>query len=365
MEHSFTFSSNSIKLVWKELLSVVVIYAVLSFTFPRFWPVVEKFDPPQDYRLSYTLSNDYWMFERWCKYASERYPVLVVGDSVIWGQYVKREHTLSQCLNNLSEKNMFVNLGVDGIHPAAMAGLIKYYGKNIKNKAVILHYNPLWMSSKKHDLQGEEEFRFNHPKLVPQFMPKLDCYEVSFREKFGVILDRNFSFFSWINHINIAYFENTNLQNWTLQNPYKNPLSIVNLKIPIPESKPKSKPISWFERGIKKQNFPWVEIEKSFQWSSFKKVIKTLKSRNNKVFVFLGPFNPYILTGESLSRYNSMKDKMEKWLKENKVSYYLVLDLPSEDYADASHPLKEGYWKIAKELQKDESFQKWMKDLKE
>jgi lysophospholipase L1-like esterase len=135
---------------------------------------------------------------------------------------------------------------------------------------------------------------------------------------------------------------------------------------------------------MKKQDFPWVQIEepnfsfkkkslikrntkeflkiKSFQWNSFLKVIKILKARNNKVFVIIGPFNPYILTEESLNRYNIMKDKMEKWLEGEEISYRSISDLPSEYYADASHPLKEGYAKIAEELLETESFRIWMKN---
>ena len=82
------------------------------------------------------------------------------------------------------------------------------------------------------------------------------------------------------------------------------------------------------------------------------------------MFVILGPFNPYILTEESLNRYNSMKDNMERWLQRKGIIYCSVSDLPSEYYADASHPLKEGYAKIAEDLFKTESFREWMKNLK-
>ena len=327
---------------------------------PRLWSILEKFDTSRDYRLPYSLSNNYWMFNQWCKKASMQYPVFIIGDSVIWGQYVKRDQTLSHYLNELAGEDLFANIGVDGIHPAAMVGLVKYYGKPISSKGVILHLNPLWMSSKKHDLRGEEEFRFNHPRLVPQLIPNLACYRPSFSEIVGVVAERNIPFFSWVNHIKMNYFDNMAVQNWTIQNPYGNPLRAISLKIPIPENEPKSKPITWAQRGIKKQEFPWVKAEESFQWNSFKKVIEILKSRKNKVFVLLGPFNPYILTEESLNRYNVMKDEMETWLKENGTMYYSVPDLPSEYYADASHPLRKGYMKIAKDLYRRESFQKWL-----
>ena len=364
MNRSFIFSSNSVKLSWKNWVAAMVILVGMFYFLPKCWTALEKFNPVQDYRLPYDLSNDYWMFSRWSEEASSQYQSVIIGDSVIWGQYVKREHTLSNCLNELSGKDMVANIGVDALHPAAMLGLIKYYGKDISNKGVILHLNSLWMSSKKQDLRGEEEFRFNHPRLVPQLFPNLACYRPSFAERIGVVTERNIPFFSWISHIRIAYLENMNIENWTMQNPYKNPLSAITQGIPIPENKAMSKPVSWIERGMKKQNFLWVNVEKSFQWRSFKKVIKILNSRKNKVFVLVGPFNPYILTEESLTRYNAMKDKVKKYLKENKISYYSVLNLPSKYYADASHPLKEGYIKIAEELFENESFRKWMKEVK-
>ncbi len=360
---SFIFSSNAIRLSWKDWITVICIVMLFFFIFPRCWSAVEQFNPSSSYRLPYSLSSDYWMFRQWCKSACSQYPALILGDSVVWGQYVRKDRTLSYSLNEMAGKDMFANTGVDGIHPAAMVGLIKYFGKDIVHKSVIINLNPLWMSSKKHDLSSEEESRFNHPRLVPQIIPDIACYRPSFNVIMGVVLERNIPFFSWLNHIRINHFENLNIQNWSIQNPYINPLSVINLEIPVPDNSPKSKPITWQERGIKTQNFPWIPADESFQWSSFKRVIKILIERDNKVYVLFGPFNPYILTEESYQRFQSMKSDMEKWFKENNLSYYSVPDLPSDYYADGSHPLKEGYKKIAADLCKTESFKKWMKNL--
>jgi len=369
MKRSFIFSSNSIRLSWKNWIVVIAILIGILYFLPRFWQGLERFDPltnelaarSTDYRLPYSLSNDYWIFKRWSKYACSKYPVLVIGDSVVWGQYVTMEQTLSHYLNERAGEDVFANMGVDGIHQAAMLGLVKYYGKAISNKRVILHFNPLWISSKKHDLSGEEEFRFNHPRLVPQFIRKPDCYRPSLAQRVGVVAERSISFFSWASHIRTNYFENMDLRNWTIQNPYKNPLRAITLEIPVPENRPESKPVTWAERGMEKQDFPWVQVEDSFQWDSFKKVVEILRARKNGVFVILGPFNPYILTAESLQRYNIMKSEMERWLEGEGISYRSPSDLPSEYYADASHPLKEGYARIAEELFEMESFRKWVR----
>ncbi len=360
MKRSFTFSSNSIRLSWKNWIAVIAVLVGVIYLLPKLWQGMEEFNPSSDYRLPYSLSNDYWMFTRWSKYACSEYPGILIGDSVIWGQYVTMEQTLSHYLNEQAGEVIFANMGVDGTHPAAILGLVKYYGKAISNKAVILHLNPLWMSSKKHDLSGAEEFRFNHPGLVPQFIRKPACYRPSLSQRMRVAAERSVSFFSLMSHIKSNCFENMDLQNWMVQNPYRNPLKAISLEIPVPENSPKSKPVTWFERGMKEQNFPWVQAAESFQWDSFKRAVKLLKARNNRLFVTVGPFNPYILTEDSLNRYNRMRGEIEIWLSREVTGYISLSDLPSEYYADASHPLKEGYAQIAEELFEAESFKKWV-----
>ncbi|MFC1539789.1 hypothetical protein ACFL6H_10230 [Candidatus Latescibacterota bacterium] len=361
--HSSIFSSNTIRLSWKNWGAVICFFIVIFFLISPFWRTIEKFNPSPDYRLPYLLSSDYWLYRRWCKIASSQYSALVAGDSVVWGQYAGKSQTLSHYLNKTAGKNIFANVGVDGIHPAAMVGLIKYFGKDIKQKNVIINLNPLWMSSKRHDLSGEEEFRFNHPRLVPQMLPNIACYSPTFNEIMGIALERHIPFFSWLNHIRTNYFENLNIKEWNIQYPDINPLSVISLKIPGPDNNPKSNPVTWQKRGIKIQDLPWMSADDSFQWLSFKHVIEILIERDNNVFVVIGPFNPYILTAESKLRYQSLKHDMENWFKENNLDYYSVPDLPSDYYADGSHPLKEGYEKIAVDLFKTESFKKWMNNF--
>ena len=137
MKHSFIFSSNAVRLSLKNWVAVLCVLVLIFSLISPLWSVIEKFDPSLSYRLPYMLSSDYWLFRRWCKTAGSRYPALIVGDSVVWGQYVRPDGTLSHFLNEAAGKDMFANVGVDGIHPAAMAGLIQYFGKDIKHKNVI------------------------------------------------------------------------------------------------------------------------------------------------------------------------------------------------------------------------------------
>ena len=364
MNRSSTFSSNSVRLSWKEWLVLVAILGVMLAIIPRAWVAFETFSPSPDYRLPYQLSDDYWLFERWSRFAGSSSPGLIIGDSVVWGQYVTGEQTLSHYLNETLRGGTYANMGVDGLHPAAMLGLVENFGGGISEKAVILHLNPLWMSSKRHDLSGDEEFRFNHPGLVPQFSPDLACYRPSLDQRIGAVLARSVSFFSWAQHVRSVYFDNMDLPNWTMENPETNPLSAVTFVVPLPENRPKSRPVPWTTRGMKTQDFPWVEPDSSFQWASFRKVIDTLRARGNTVFVLIGPFNPFVLTEESRRRYRGLLGSIEGWLKENQVGYHTASDLPSELYADASHPLDAGYSRMAAELCSARSFQVWHEKIK-
>ncbi|HUV63022.1 MAG TPA: hypothetical protein VMW24_03935, partial [Sedimentisphaerales bacterium] len=155
-EHSNTaevpFNSNNVRLSGSEWIVVGIICVAFFLAAPGLWARFEKFGPGPDYRLPYALGSDYWLYSRYCRWACSRYDTLVVGDSVIWGHYVSPDSTLSHYLNQYAGRDQFANLGVDGTHPAALGGLLKYYGRNISGKNVILHLNPLWMSSEKHDL---------------------------------------------------------------------------------------------------------------------------------------------------------------------------------------------------------------------
>ena len=203
----FAFSSNCVRLSGYELIFICILIAVVFFLGPRFWERIEKFEPAPDFRLPYKLSNDYWLFSRYSRWAISQNDTLVIGDSVIWGHYVSQNNTLSQYLNKMTGREQFANLGVDGIHPVALSGLLKYYSRDISDKKIVLHFNPLWMSSSKQDLQSTKEFVFNHPKLAPQFFPKIPCYKESNSRKFSAVLERYVPVLSWTNHLKISYFD--------------------------------------------------------------------------------------------------------------------------------------------------------------
>lgn len=329
---------------------------VFLFAFiPRFWQALEAFEPGNDYRVPYALSDDYWLFQRYCKEAVDEHDVMVIGDSVVWGHYVPPDGSLSHYLNQMPGYQSFANLGIDGIHPAAMAGLLKYYGQAITGNTVILSFNPLWMTSKKHDLQTNKEFRFNHPRLVPQFTPKIACYTESTPNRIDIVLERHIELLSWASHLRTAYFNKMDLASWALEHPYDSPFGGVPFELPKPQDTQEQED-PWNARSARPQNFPWVSLDSSVQWSFFKRAVKTLQDRGNTVFVLMGPFNEHMMTEESLTKYRSIKAGVETWLQENRVPYSVPASLPSELYADASHPLRGGYAMLAQWLFEDESF---------
>jgi lysophospholipase L1-like esterase len=59
--------------------------------------------------------------------------------------------------------------------------------------------------------------------------------------------------------------------------------------------------------------------------------------------------------------YRKLRDGIEAWLSANKIPHVVPQVLPSELYADASHPLTEGYELLAARLAADEVFQGWAK----
>ncbi len=350
------FGSNGIRLSGWEWIIVAIICLATFYFGPSLWGQLGELKYRTDYRLPYKVSTDYWLYDRLCREVCSQYETVVVGDSVVWGHYVPADAALPHYLNENAGQHKFANLGVDGFHPAALGGLIRYYGQAISNKKVILHLNPLWMSDRKQDLQTDKEYRFHHSKLVPQFRPKIPCYRNSWSKRVSIAAGRHVTFLGWTSHLRTAYFENMDVPTWTMEHPYENPLRAVTDELPVAKEDNPQDDRSWTERRMTKRDFQWVELETSLQWKLFRRTVELLKARNNTVFALVGPFNEHMLKGESRGVYSRMKSGIETWLVENNIAYYIPEALPSEHYSDASHPLADGYALLAEQLFEDESF---------
>src|SRR5271166_6023688 len=93
--------SNVVRLSLREWAAVGVCALIFVLAAPKLWERYEAFQPDPDYRMPYDLSSDYWLYDRYTRAAAQTYEWLAIGDSVVWGQYVRREQTLTHYLNEL------------------------------------------------------------------------------------------------------------------------------------------------------------------------------------------------------------------------------------------------------------------------
>jgi hypothetical protein len=351
--------SNGIRLTFRQWVFVGLYTVALVVLGPSLWEQVEPFAPGTDYRIPHDLSNDYWLYERNCRSAVGRYDTIVIGDSVVWGEYVKPHETLSHYLNQQAEAERFANLGLDGAHPLALLGLTEHYAAAVKDKDVILQCNPLWLTSPRADLQDEKQTDFNHPRLVPQFLPALPCYPVDWLGRrqnddvhlhLGVVVEQHLPFNRWTSHLQQAYYERTDIPSWTREHPYDNPLKPLSQGLPPADEVLRHLPQPWHESGMSKQDFPWVDLDTSLQWWAFRQVVDTLQRRGNRVLVLVGPFNEHMLEPESLKRYRAIQSGIKAWLEARQIPHLVPAALASEHYGDASHPLAAGYAILAKQV---------------
>jgi hypothetical protein len=369
---------NGMRLSSRHWALVVVSVVLLFLAVPWIWTKVEKFETGPDYRIPYKLSKDYWLYQRRLAQVSST-NVFLVGDSVVWGEYVLRDGTLSHFLNQRSgQPDRFINAGVNGLFPLALEGLIRYYGAPLQRHKVILNCNLLWMSSPKADLQTEKEERFNHADLVPQFFPGIPCYKAKIDQRLSAIVQRHFTFLQWVAHLQATSFGQKNILAWTLEdngdsppkyvNSYKNPLAQITLTVPgepaeDPERGPRSarhKP--WSTTGQGSTRFEWVPLERSLQWAAFQRLVQYMRSHGMDVFVVVGPFNEHIMAPENRGMFRQSVATVQEWLAKNGVPFLVPGTLASELYADASHPLTEGYDRIAGELTSSPVFRSWLGD---
>jgi hypothetical protein len=349
--------SNGLRLRGREWLGLGLFAVMLVLGAPALWYRAERFALEPDYRIPHDLSNDYWLYSCFAGLAADHDDTLLIGDSVIWGEYVTRQETLSHYLGELAGQDRYANLGLDGAHPLALGGLIEFYADNVTGKKILLQCNPLWMSSRRADLQDDQASEFNHPRLVPQFAPSVPAYKAEISPRLGVLMERRLPSSRWTTHLQQAYYDRMDIPGWTLEHPYNNPFEPLFRGLPPSDNSRRRVSQPWYKSGITKQDYPWVDLKTSLQWQAFQGVVEYLQKRGNRVFVLVGPFNEHLLTPESLKRYQQVKATIAAWLREKHVPHAIPEPLPSEQYGDASHPLAEGYKQLARMLTEDPFFQ--------
>ena len=358
-DNKMAYGATAMRLSLLQWMIVIVSVLLVSFAIPVVWQRMEPLHTSTDYRVPYGLSEDYWLYRRFIQAAAGNDNIILIGDSVIWGEYVSPEETLSEHLNRLNGKPLFTNGGANGTHPLALHGLVRNFAGEMVEARVILHLNLLWISSPERDLSVEKEQAFNHPRLVPQFTPWIPCYKAPLNERLGIVLDRNISVRNWVHHLRVAYFNAQSISAWTIEHPWENPFNQITLNLPEPIGRPHSPPIRWAERGMAvAQGLTWMKLEDSLQWKAFQRTVYQFQS-DDRLFVIVNPFNEHFLTEESRERYQNLRREAEDWLRDQKVPYVAPPVLPAEEYADASHPLRAGYARLAHHVYNQESFQSW------
>ena len=370
------FGVNEVRLNSHQWIATLLIISTIALLTPRIWERIERFETGPDYRIPYDLSKDYWLYGRRLREAVGHDKIVLLGDSVVWGEYVLPNGTLSHFLNQeAGTTNRFINGGVNGLFPLAEEGLVSYYSRALRNQKVMVQCNLLWMTSPKADLSTTKEEQFNHSRLVPQFVPRIPCYKADANERLSAVVQRDIGFIAWVNHLQNAYFNQKSILAWTLEddgdsppkypNAWKNPLSQIKLAVPsAPKNDPQRGPASprhkpWSENGQGTVQFEWVDLDASLQWQAFQRVIRTLRERGNDVFVVLGPFNEHMMAEGNRAGFRKLRDGVATWLTQNHIPHVIPETLPSALYADASHPLTQGYQLLANRIFEDEDFRKW------
>ena len=370
------FGVNEVRLNLRQWMAALLMLTAVALLTPRIWERIEKFETGPDYRIPYSLSKDYWLYSRRLNQIVGHDQIVLLGDSVVWGEYVLPDGTLSHFLNQeAGTPDHFINGGLNGLFPLAQEGLVTYYSRALRNRKVILQCNLLWMTSPKADLSTTKEEQFNHSGLVPQFVPRIPCYKADANERLSAVVQRDVGFIAWVNHLQNAYFDQKSILAWTLEddggspprypNAWKDPLRQITLAVPpAPKVDPQRGPASprhkpWSENGQGTVQFDWVDLNASLQWQAFQRVVRTLRERGNDVLVVLGPFNEHMMTEENRAAYRKLRDGVDAWLTQNRIPHVVPETLPSALYADASHPLTQGYQLLARRLFEDDVFRHW------
>ena len=327
--------------------ALIILIIVLGIV-PRY--IAGKQNPliGKDFRLSYDLRDDYIGYRHIAEAVCKDRPAVFIGDSVVWGMYVDNANTIPALLNRKAGREEFGNLAVDGLHPVAMETLVKAYGGAIRGKRVYLYWNPLWMNSPLYDLSGDGEFSINHPRLLPQLDWRMKSYRAPLADRLGALLDRAFDYRAYLHHYRVAFLGNDDFKTWIAKHPNENLFEKLSYTYdPVEKKKNANSKIAWDKAGIAKQDWQFVEPGRSRQWRSFRAVIATLKERGNRVHVVVGTLNPYMQTPASLERYKKLRAAALADLEKAGVAVIELPELPSAEYADASHPLAAGYATLA------------------
>jgi hypothetical protein len=88
-------------------------------------------------------------------------------------------------------------------------------------------------------------------------------------------------------------------------------------------------------------------------------VVALLRQRGNDVLVLVGPFNEHMIAEENRPAFRALRAGIIDWLAQNQIRHVVPETLPSPLYADASHPLTDGYELLARRICGTDAFRQW------
>src|SRR5262249_52489804 len=154
----------------------------------------------------------------------------------------------------------------------------------------------------------------------------------------------------------------------TYPNAWRNPLD--PLKQPLqgePAFDPQRGPASPRHKGWNSDGkampaeFEWVPLDRSLQWAAFQRLISLLRERGNDVLVIVGPSNEHMTAPQQRQANEKMREPTAQKLPRQQATVIVPPTLPGDLYADASHPLTDGYAMLAKFLFENDAFKNWAK----
>ena len=141
--------------------------------------------------------------------------------------------------------------------------------------------------------------------------------------------------FSWVNHLQTAYFDQKSIPNWTLEddgrdppgypNAWRDPLAPLSAGLPRePDNDPDRGPSSrrhkpWNASGAEPTEFEWVNLDASLQWKAFERLVNLLRDRGNEVLVVIGPFNEQMIAPDQRGQYRAIRDDIRSRLSREHV----------------------------------------------
>ncbi len=363
MKSSSISVSNSLLLSLREWIVTAAIVAVVTGVIHFGWGSWERFDPGPDHRETCwaELQSDYWAWMRWCGVARERHDALLIGDSVVWGQEVPNDQTISHYLNTYLGGEVVANLGNDGLHMAGIGGIVHHYGDHLDGANVILQLNPLWVTTEGRDLRGEKKSRYHHPRLIPQLDPRITYYH-DLNTRLGYLSEHYFRVFILVRHIIANYFDNTSISTWIMEHPYRNPFAQITFQAAPVMAESQGRSVSWIEKEMKPADYPFLDLTESIQFECFLNAIGDLREKNARVFVMIGPFNDHYLVPESRERLYALVEQAKGILNDRGVPWFdtFTVGLPSETFGDSCHLLWQGHEMLGREMANDPLFREWI-----